>query len=495
MRRTFKRSLALLLLASLAFSCGKGRARRDIVVAMEDDIITLDPYLHDDSITHSVLANIYDALVSFDREMRLAPALAERWENPDDLSWRFFLRPGVTFHNGRPLRAEDVKYSLERARRGKLGHYLSMVQDIWVDDSLTVVVVTHKPYPVLLNKLTFISIMPAGEPDPVTAPVGTGAYRFVSYTKGAELVMAANDRCWQEPPAVSRALFKILPDDSLRLQALLAGKVDLIRDMDERDMRRYKDQPGIVIITRPALGVSLLGVNFRIAGPLRNRAVRNAIYWALDPQALIVASGMEASPINQLVSPYVVGYVPEDDHQRPDRAKAAQLLRQAGYGKGLTLSLEMSKTAADKVGAEMTKELSLVGIALNVIALDWPEFSARLDRQQSPFFLVGWSCSSGDASDLFDACLHSRDALSRGSTNWGGYSNRALDRLIEQSGEVLDSRERIDLLHRSMRLTLNDMPLIPLYVRNRTYGHRKGLVFVPRQDGRIKLNELTWATP
>lgn len=494
MRHPIKRSLALLL-ASLALSCGKGRARQDIVVAMEDDIITLDPYLHDDSITHSVLANVFDALVSFDREMRLSPALAQRWENPDDLSWRFHLRPGVTFHDGRPLRAADVKYSLERARRGKLGHYLSMVQDVSVEDSLTVVVVTRKPYPVLLNKLTFIDIMPEGSPDSITAPVGTGAYRFLSYRRGAELSLESYPHCWQKRPPIGRAVFKILPQDSSRIRALLAGEVDLIRDMDERELRRFKDQLGISLISRPALGVTLLGVNFALAGPLRSRAVRNAIYWALDPPALIAASGMEASAINQLVSPYVVGYTPEDDHPRPDRARAKQLLRQAGYGNGLALRLEMSKTAADKVGTELTKELSLVGIALTVAGLDWPEFSARLDRQQSPFFLVGWSCSSGDASDLFDACLHTRDSLSRGSTNWGGYSNPALDRLIEQSGEVLDSRERMDLLHRSMRLALDDMPLIPLYVRNRTYGHRSGLVFQPRQDGRIKLDELAWASP
>ncbi|MDI6738845.1 MAG: ABC transporter substrate-binding protein, partial [Candidatus Edwardsbacteria bacterium] len=496
MKRNGKRLAALLLLAWLAFSCGKTRSRRDaVVLAMEDDIITLDPYRHDDSITHSVLANIYDALVGFDREMRLAPALAVRWENPDDLVWRFFLRPGVKFHDGRPLRAADVKYSLERARRGKVGHYLSTVREVRVVDSMTVEVLTHKPYPVLLNKLTFIGIMPADTEDPVAKPVGTGAYRFVSYQKSFELVMESYPPGWQGKPAIGRAVFKMIPDDSERIQALLAGRVELVRDIDERDLKKYKGTPGLELISRPALGVSLLGFNFKLKGPLQNRAARHAIFWALDPPELIAASGQEASPINQLVSPYVVGYAPEDEYLRPDRVKAKELLRQAGYPAGLRLSLEMSKTAANTVGAELTRQLGEADIRLEIRALDWPEFSARLDRQQSPFFLVGWACSSGDASDLFDACLHTQDARSFGSANWGGYSNRALDRLIEQSGEALDSRERIDLLHKSMRLALDEMPMIPLYVRNRTYGVRTGLIFAPRQDGRIKLAELSWASP
>ena len=492
MKSTGKRFAALWLAGLLALSCGKA-PRRDVAVAMEDDIITLDPYLHDDSVTHSVLANIYDALVSFDREMRLEPALARRWENPDDLTWRFFLRSGVRFHDGRPLTAADVKFSLERARRGKLGHYLSAVRAVRAVDSLTVEVETFKPYPVLLNKLTFIAVMPEGAPEPVAAPVGTGAYRFLSYAPGADMALEADPGHWRGRPAIERAVFKVLPEDSQRMRALTEGQVDLIRDLDDRDREWLGGQPGIEVVSRPGLGVTLLGVNFVLPGPLRNRDVRSAVFWALDPAGLVLASGMDASPTNQLVSPYVVGYAPGDERARPDLERARQLLRRAGYGRGLRLTLEMSKTAADKVGAELRRQLSLVGVDLNVVGYDWPELSARLARHGSPFFLVGWSCSSGDASDLLDACLHSRDSLSRGSANWGGYGDPALDLLIERSGEVIDSRERIDLLHRAMGLAAEAAPLLPLYVRNRSYGRRAGLLFQPRQDGRIRLCDLRWS--
>jgi peptide/nickel transport system substrate-binding protein len=155
-----KRITAALLIGLLCSCADKSPDGRLLTLAMEDELITLDPYLHDDSIAHSILSNIYDALVSFDRDMKVEPALAISWENPDDLTWRFTLRPNVFFHDGRQLASKDVKYSLERARLGKVCHYLATLQSITVIDDLTLEIKTSKPSPVLLNKLTFIAIMP-----------------------------------------------------------------------------------------------------------------------------------------------------------------------------------------------------------------------------------------------------------------------------------------------------------------------------------------------
>ena len=182
-----KKLLIVLTAASLLW-CHPVLNGRPVYLAMEDDIITLDPFLHDDSITHSVLSNIYDALVSFDAEMQIVPALAISWENRDEKTWRFYLRPGVKFHDGRKLTSGDVKYSLERASKTKVGHYLSAVSRINIIDEMTLEIVTDKPAPVLLNKLCFISIIPADSPDPVTSPMGTGAYRFVRLCPGGRTV-------------------------------------------------------------------------------------------------------------------------------------------------------------------------------------------------------------------------------------------------------------------------------------------------------------------
>ncbi|HAD82433.1 MAG: hypothetical protein A2509_08635 [Candidatus Edwardsbacteria bacterium RIFOXYD12_FULL_50_11] len=485
-----KRITAALLIGLLCSCADKSPDGRLLTLAMEDELITLDPYLHDDSIAHSILSNIYDALVSFDRDMKVEPALAISWENPDDLTWRFTLRPNVFFHDGRQLASKDVKYSLERARLGKVCHYLATLQSITVIDDLTLEIKTSKPSPVLLNKLTFIAIMPEGTADPVTTPVGTGPYHFVRYQAGSQIELKANEKYWKGRPTIKRVIFKIIPGEQDRLQALLDGRVQLIRDVDKNKADQNSTNPKVNFVNSPGLGVSMLGINFTGKGPLTARKVREAIYWAIDPDEAIMASGWDALPIDQLVSPYIVGYNPAMTMKRPDLDRARKLLAEAGYAGGFKVSLEMSKTAASTTGDILAKQLAKIGIKVALTGSDWPDFSSRLDRRQIPFFLVGWSCSSGDASDLFDACLHTSDGKNYGSANWGVYSNRRLDSVIEKSNQVLDNKERIEFLKQAMELAMSDYPFIPIFARNRIYGRDRNIIFLPRQDGRIKVFEI-----
>ena len=177
------------LITALWFpGCRMTGAVKELSVGLESDILGLDPHRYDENVTFVVMDNIYSHLVDFDPQMRIVPSLALSWENPCENVWRFRLRPGVAFHNGTPCDAADVKYSLDRARRLGLGYYLAAVKEVKVIDGLTVEIQTSRPLPILLNKLTFIAIVPQGQPDTIVHPVGTGPYRFVSHIPGQELV-------------------------------------------------------------------------------------------------------------------------------------------------------------------------------------------------------------------------------------------------------------------------------------------------------------------
>jgi peptide/nickel transport system substrate-binding protein len=487
-----KSLIAFWLLSLIACQPGS-RGHQILFLAMEDDIITLDPHLHDDSVTHSVLSNIFEPLVTFDPQMRIVPALAVSWENPDDLTWRFHLRPGVKFHSGAGCRAADVAYSLERAKNTEVGHYLSQISRMTVLDSLTVELRTEKPLPILLNKLTFVAVVPQGCEKPLTKPVGTGPYAFENYRKGEILEIKANPDYWGGRPAIAMAVFKVLPEDGERLQALLKGEIMLARDMEGESKKRIASNPALRYVSRPGLGVSHLGINVAARGPLADRRVRQAIFWALDPAEIIGNSGLEAEPCDQLISPYIVGYLPAAEIRRPNPEKARELLRQAGYSRGFKTTLEMSASAAASSGPTIVKQLEKIGIRVELVPQEWTGFTQRLKRRESPFYLIGWSCSSGDASDLYDACLHTRTKAGYGNANHTGYSNRQVDRLIEQSNQTLNSKERIEILHRIQALIMEDMPLVPLYIRNRSYGVHRGISFTPRQDARVRLMEISWA--
>lgn len=484
-------ALQLCLLMSLSCRPG-GDGRGGLRLSMEDDIITLDPHRHDDSITHSVLSNIYDPLVAFDGQMRIVPALAVSWENPDDLTWRFHLRPGAKFHSGRPCLAKDVVHSLRRARAREVGHYIYGVREARELDSLTVELVTDKPSPVLLNKLTFIAMVPDDSPDSITRPVGTGPYVFQEYRKGEFLSLRANGECWASRPAIPAAVFRVIPEDGDRLRALLGGEISLARDMEGESKRKILADPELVYLSRPGLGVTHLGINIRMGGPLSKRKVRQAIFWALDPAEIVAESGLEAEPWDQLISSYIVGYKPGPGARRPDLDRARRLLAEAGYPRGFDTDFELSNSAAATSGQIIARQLGRAGIRVKVVGMEWTGFTQRLKRQESPFFLIGWACSSGDASDLYDACLHSKTASGYGQANHTGYSNPAVDRLIERSNQILDQKERMGLLHRIQDAVMDDMPLVPLYIRNRGYGANRRLDFMPRQDARVKLAEISW---
>jgi peptide/nickel transport system substrate-binding protein len=460
---------------------------------MEDDIVTVDPHLHDDSVTHSVLSNIFDPLVAFDGQMRITPALAVTWENPDDLTWRFRLRPGVRFHSGAPCLAGDVVYSLSRAKNTEIGHYISQVSKATEIDSLTVELTTDKPVPVLLNKLTFVAIVPRGCQKPMTRPEGTGPYVFLDYRKGEFLSLKAKEGYWGGRPAILKATFKVIPEDRERLQALTTGEILLARDMEGESRERILAHPGLNYLSRPGLGVSHLGVNLGAGGPLSSRRVRQAIFWALDPAEIVSMSGMEAEPWNQLVSPYIVGYHAGEEVKRPDLERAKKLLNEAGRGRGFDLKLELSTSAALSSGPVIARQLGRIGVRVEVAGMEWTGFTQRLKRRESQFYLIGWACSSGDASDLYDACLHTRTETGYGYANHSGYSNPGVDRLIEQSNRTLDHKERIGILHMIQKAVMEDMPLIPLYIRNRAYGVSRQVNFTPRQDARVKLIEISWA--
>ena len=487
------KKFAIVLIAASLLWCRPVLNGRVVSLAMEDDIITLDPHRHNDSITNSVLFNIYDALVAFDAEMQIVPALAINWENYDEQTWRFYLRSGVKFHDGRKLTSRDVKYSLERASKTNVGQYLSSVSRINIIDNLTLEIITAKPAPLLLNKLCFIAIIPEMSSDSIDRPVGTGAYRFESYIPGESMTLTANPDFWRGKPQIKKAVIVVIPNDSVRCQALFNGQVQVIRDVGERYLNELKNSKEVQYFSRPGLGVSLMGINMKMAGPLSKRKVRQAIYLALDPKLLISESKAEAEPTDQLVTPYIVGYLPKFSSQRPQIEKALKLLKEAGYPSGFTVGLEMTMATALRSGPHIARQLGKMGIKVNIKAYDWQEMYERLDKGKSPFFLIGWSNNTGDASDFNEACLHTKDKGSYGNANWGGYSNRELDRLIENSQSIIDSKKRITVLHQIMLKALDDLPYIPLYVRSRTYGVSRQISFHPRQDGQINLFDMGYS--
>lgn len=479
------RILALGLTVCWTLACAAGTATEDgprpLRIAVPGGLPSLDPHLASGAAARAVLGNLYEALVAFDANMRIVPALAERWENPDDRTVRFHLREGVTFHDGRELTAQDVDFSLARARHhpeSRVAGLLAAVEEVRILDGRTIEVRTASPYPILLAKLALVPIVPAGAPETIEHPVGTGPYRLAGFEPGVKAVLEAHPGHWRGAPNEKRVEFLFVADPGARLDLLTAGEVDLIGGLGPRDVARLEETPGFRVLSKSGLTVEYLRIDPAVE-PVGDVRLRKAIDLAVDRRALVeVMLAGHGRPAGQMAGANVYGHVPELAPVEPDRETARRLLAEAGYPDGFELTLDDGGPLAEALRGQ----LAAVGIRL----------SARPGpgSEESGFHHGRWTCPSGDASDFLDAGAHSYDpGRGYGVSNSIRFADPELDRLIEGSA-TLGMEARREVLGEALSRLAGSHVFLPLYTPSDLYGAREEIAWTPRQDGRVLAFEM-----
>ncbi len=435
-----------------------------------------------------MLGNVYETLVTFDAEMRLQPSLVERWENPDDLVWRFRLRSGVRFHDGRTLTSEDVVASFARAQsHPESKSALVAIAEVRALDELDFEIHTETPYPILLNKLAFFFIVPRDAPAVIRHPLGTGPYRFVAY-EADRVRLEAFDEHWRGPPPESDVELCFVSDSGDRLRRLLAGDIDLAGELAPEHAAALEVEDGFRVESRSGLAVAYLQMKPAVA-PFSDPRVRQAFDLALDRERLVAEMLLgQGRPVGQMVSPNIFGFAPDLAPADHDLAEARRLLAAAGFGDGLDVVLE-ARDGRDMV--PVRDQLAAAGIRVETVSRPWSEMYGRLQSGAVDFYLGTWVSSAGDASDLLDQKVHSRDPeRGYGTSNSNNYSHPEIDRLIEASGRLLDMTQRRQLLQQALRAVAEDRAFLPLYTPYVLYGVRQGIEWMPRQDEQINAFEV-----
>jgi len=466
---------------------------RPLRIALAGGAFTLDPHAGE-LLTLSVLRNLYDALTAFDAGNRVGPALAESWENPDELTWIFHLRRGVSFHDGRELTARDVLFSFERARRAptsEIGAYLVAIEKVLALDPHTVEIVTRRPDPILLNKIAFVLVVPAGSPPAIARPVGTGPYRLAAHEPGKRLALRAFDRYWRGPPPERAVELLPIPDPDARIEGLLDGDLDVVEEPRFADLARIRASRGC----RIARQARSLGVTYLLLRgdrqPLDDPRTRRALSLALDRGELArtVLHG-EGVPLGQMVTGNVFGFAPDIRPPAASTATARALLAAAGHAGGIDLELQLRPGKRPEVDALARQ---LLGAGIRVHARERPIEAFSDDADVS---FASWFCLSGDASDFFDAMAHSPAAESGyGAGNFVHYRNRQLDALIEGSESTLDLLARRTQLEHAMHVLMDDFMFIPLYSAPLLYGTRDTVDWQPRSDALILVDTIRRRAP
>lgn len=485
----------------LVLACGEVAPRvaapdRPVRIALHGAPSTLDPHLQSEVPAQIVLGHIYESLVTFDVRLRPVPSLAESWENPDALTWRFHLRQGPRFHDGRPIQVADVVYTLERARRhtrSRQAGALVAISSVRKVGERTLELRTELPYPILLNKLASLAVVPQGSPEEITHPIGTGPYRLLGRDAAALKLEAVPDH-WRlagaAPTYPREVTLSFVPDGAERIQGLLQNRFDLVDDLSTSETAVVESQPGMRVESLSSLGVTYLQLDVA-KPPWTDKRVREAIDLLIDRERLVAEElGGRGQVVGQLVSSNVFGFHPELLPGRRDPARARRLLAEAGFAQGLDVEIEYREGRDIQ---NIAAHLAEGGVRVRGRALPWAEMYRRLQTGEVAAYLGTWICTSGDASDLLDRKLHTVDSdRGWGDANWSRYSNPQLDRLVEESQRLFNPLERGAVLKKAMALVAQDLAFVPLYSRHEVYGVRQELAWVPRRDGRIFAFEMSW---
>ncbi len=487
-------SIVSVLTALIASPAGAATLRW----ANDGDASAMDPATRQETVQLSFLGNIYEPLVRRNRDLGLEPGLATSWEQTSPTVWRFHLRPGVKWQDGSAFTADDVVFTLKRilSPDSAMRAPLSPVKEARKIDDMTVDFETVVPDPIFLQEQTELLIMSKAwcEAHNATEPVvigkednyalhnamGTGPFKLVSREPDRKTVVEKNPLWWDKPEHnLDRVEFDIIASAPTRVAALLSGEIDMIYSVPPQDMARIKQAEGLKLLQTPELRTIFLGFDqsrdelpssdVKGKNPFKDVRVRQAVALAIDEPAIAsrVMLGL-AHPTREMWGPGVNGYdAALDVRPKADPAKAKQLLAEAGYPAGFRVGMDCPNdryVMDEQICTAIVSMLARTGIKVDLNAQTKAKFFNKISapRYDTDFYMLGWTPATYDAHNALYTLLGTRNGK-RGEINDGGYSNPALDDLIEKIGVETDQAKRTAMIEQSIVLLQTDMPTVPLH--------------------------------
>ncbi|NLK08067.1 MAG: hypothetical protein GX316_05135 [Firmicutes bacterium] len=463
MRRQLSFVLAVLLMLTLG---GAAFAANDtLVIGTGAEAVGLEPRLETDVPSFERINVIMEPLVKFDVEMNIVPALATSWDfGDDDLSLSFDLREGVTWHDGTPFTAEDVKYTfewvLDAANAAPNRGLYADVSEIEVVNDHRVTFHLGSRYAFLLNNIARMPITPAHDGDRADfrqSPIGTGPYILQSWTRDDRMTLKANENYWGGKPNVPNLVFRTVPENSTRLLAFEAGEIDIFQGgVVPQELSRLEQDDRFAVQRAPGTGYNYLGFNTKV-GALSDVRVRQALSYVINRKGIVdrVLAGIGTPGIGPIPEalPWFNPDVMRYDYS-PDTAK--ELLADAGYKPGdINIRLFTNENPDRMRIAEILQfEAKQVGINVDVTIEEWGAYLSRVQETDDfDIFILGWSGQLDPDRAMI------RQFHTDGANNYGKYSNKQLDTLLEYGRTVApDSKESFDVYNTAQEIVVREVP-------------------------------------
>jgi len=375
----------LLGTATAALMAGAALAKDDIIVAMQLEPPHLDPTSAAAGAIDSVLyANVFEGLTRFDSTGAVIPGLAKSWEiSEDGLTYTFTLNEGVTFHDGTTMDAEDVKFSLDRIGTDDSTNaqkaLFAAIAEVTVIDPATVQITLSEPNGSMLFNLAWgdaVIVAPESIEGIKQTPIGTGAFKFDSWTQGDKIEISRFDGYWGTPAVLSRATFKFISDPTAALGAMMAEDIDVFAGFPApENLAQFEADPRFQVLIGSTEGETILAMNNKLA-PFDNKLVREAITHAIDRQAIIDGAMFGyGTPIGTHFAPHNPAYVDLTGQSAFDPEKSRALLAEAGFPDGFETTLFLPPPSYARRGGEIiASQLAAVGIRAQITNVEWAQW-------------------------------------------------------------------------------------------------------------------------
>ncbi len=471
-----------------------------VVVAQGVYPVSFDPHRDVGVTSMTVNFNIYDTLLARDQAMQIVPALASGFKRVNPTTLELSLRKGVTFHNGDPFDAKDVKYSIERVlsktepspQRG----WLNTVESVQVVDAQTVRLITSAPDPVLPARLTLIAMVSkayvekVGSEGLAAKPVGTGPYQVGKWVRGDYVDLDAFANYWGGKPGVERARFRAIPDVAARIAALQAKNVHLITNLPPDYVEPIKKRADLKVASTRSPRVLFIGLVNNRPGPLQDQRVRQAINHAVNVdaivQSLLLGNGIRSGDVNGHLL-RLLGVDFKSSLYDYDPAKAKKLLAEAGYPNGFQIDMDTpnGRYVMDRdIAQVVASQLGAVGIKVNVKVHEWGTYSQMFTTHKvAPMYLLGWSLPSMDPDHWATPMLGANEPVSN-------FDDAEVHAAIAAARQELDETKRVESYKKLNRLVHEKAPWLFLHQQVDLYGINAALKWTPRSDEGIRLVDI-----
>ncbi|MEW6266931.1 MAG: ABC transporter substrate-binding protein [Thermodesulfobacteriota bacterium] len=498
-----KRIVLVLLTLGMVIMAGSSLAqpKGDLVICQAAEVSAADPARHHSITDINYTLQVFDMLYLRDGQGNPQPRLATSHQIVNDTTWEFKLRTGVKFHHGTVMTAKDVKFSLDRMTdpqtKAFFAPFYSTIKEVKVIDDSTFQVLTKAPDPLLLKRLSLnLFILPSelfkekGAEAFFQNPVGTGPFKFVSWTRNDRMIFEANEAYWDGAPKVKRVILRPVPEAATRLAELQTGNADIITNIPPFLVPQVKSAPNVDVRSISSGRVMFLYINCLAEGPLKNKKVRQALNYAVDKKSIIdnilKGSGVPM-PVN--LTPYHFGY---DSSLKPyayDPAMAKKLLAEAGYSSGLKLVFNSpsGRYLLDKeVAQAIAGMFNAVGIQTEMKVHEWGTYTQILTgKKLQDIGFIGWGNTLNDADGNFQPYFTPDSVFSY-------YSTPALADRINAARTTLDEKKRMEIYKEAQKEVYEEAPLVFLYQQIDHYGVSKNLKdFQVRGDEQFVIHKVS----